>query len=125
VDAAAQECAGGEHHGARVQAAPSAVTTPDTRAPSVSRRVTILGELDVGNPRAATHRAAVQRAITLGSRRPDRGPLERLSIRTGSSRDRSPAHDAAERIDLAYHRALRDPADGGLQDMAPMVSSSK
>src|SRR5207247_2670743 len=61
------------------------------------------------------HGAAVQRAIALGSRRPDGGtlrPIEHAELDRGAIG--RPPHDAAEGIDLAHHRALRDPADGGI-----------
>jgi len=78
-DAAAEERAGGEDHGAaRVQAAPVGRHDFLTRARrSVSRRVTIPWVSSMsGNPSSSDRTARrYKRAITLGSRRPDRGAL--------------------------------------------------
>src|SRR5881398_3565258 len=62
-----------------------------------------------------TNRAPVQRAIALGARRPHRWSLRAVEH---AKLDRravgGAAHDTAERVDLAHHGALRDPADGGI-----------
>ena len=61
------------------------------------------------------HGAAVQRAVALRARRPHRRPLgavehPELERRTIAGT----AHETAQRVDLAHHSALRDPADRGI-----------
>src|SRR5439155_10758834 len=117
VDAAAEERAGGEHHGARAEAA--SVNRHDARGARAVRVQTgnhSLRELDAGESlEQRPYGATVQRAIALGSRRPHGGTLGAIEHPELDRRaiGRSP-HDAAEGIDLAHHGTLRDPADGGI-----------
>ena len=59
------------------------------------------------------HGAAIQAAIALRARRPDRRTLAAVQHAELQRREIGrPRHDAAERIDLAHDRALGDAADG-------------
>jgi len=72
-----------------------------------------LGKLDAVEPlEQGPHRAAVQCAVALSTRRPDGGTLGTVQH---PELDRGaigrPPHDAAEGVDFANQGALRDPAD--------------
>jgi hypothetical protein len=115
VDAPGQESAGGQHHGAGVEA-----------QPGLGQHATLLARLDdqvihglleqrqVGlgfDP--AANRGLVQGTIRLGPRRPHGRPfrcVERAPLDAGQVR--GPGHGAAERVDLLDQVALADPADG-------------
>src|SRR6185503_21162192 len=59
-----------------------------------------------------TYCSPVQPAITLCPRGPDRRPFRPVEHpKLNSGEIRGPSHHATERVDLAHHRALGDPAD--------------
>ena len=63
----------------------------------------------------ARHFQRVARLVALSARRPHRGPaatVQHLELDARAVGD--DAHDAAERVDLAHHVTLRDPADRGV-----------
>src|SRR6185437_7446333 len=104
---------------------PSAVTTPDTRAPSVSRRVTIPWVSSMsGNPSSSdrtARRYSVRSHWARGAQ--TAGPLERLSIRNwivarSVARPMMPPSASISRTTVPF--AI--PPMAGLQDKAPMVS---
>ncbi len=117
VDAAAEERTGGEHDGARADAAAvCGRDAGDARAVEYETRDHPLRQLDAREVlEQFPHRAAVQCAIALRPGRPDGGALRTIEH---AELDRraigGPPHDTAEGVDLAYHGALRDPADGGI-----------
>src|SRR5882672_7507323 len=122
VDTAAQERPGGEHDGARAQAAP--VRRHDARNTWAVRKQTgdhSFGELDAGEPlEQGPHGAPVQCAVALSARRPDGGTLgtvEHPELDRGAIG--RPPHDATEGVDFANQGALRDPADGGIAGHSP------
>jgi len=118
VDAAAEEGPGGEHQRRALEAAPVAVTTPETpRAVREQAGHHSLRELQARKSlEQRPHGPAVQRAVALARGAQTAGPLERLSILNWIVARSVPAPDAAEGIDLAHHSALRDPPMAGLQD---------
>src|SRR5213596_2515637 len=88
----------------------------DTRAVEYETRDHPLGELDARKAlKQLPHRAAEQCAIALRPGRPDGGALGAIEHAELDRRAIGrPPHDTAEGVDLADHRALRDPADGGI-----------
>jgi hypothetical protein len=59
------------------------------------------------------HRTAIQPAIALGARGPDRRPLGTIQHPELNARQVScSAHNAAQRIDFPHYRAFGNPADG-------------
>ena len=116
VDAAAEEGAGGQHHGgARRSGCRMRCVTPATRPPAkVEIGHFLLEHLEPG---LRLHRAAnglpVQLAIGLrarGAHRRTLAGIERAELDAG--RVGGPRHHAAQRIDLAHQVALADAADG-------------
>ena len=110
-----QKRSGSEDHGARANAAP--VCRHDARRASAVQEQFAhhpLGELEGREAlEQRSHGAPVQCAIALGARGPHGralGAIEHPELNGGSIG--GPPHDAAERIDLPCHGALRDAADG-------------
>ena len=128
MDQPAQEGAGGEHHGARHDAA--AVTRDDPGHPAIVHDQVLDGTLDhleIGcRPDRGLHRLAVELAVGLGARSLHRGSLgavEQSELDAGRIRD--PPHQTVERIDLTHQMALAEAADrwvtGHLADGGELV----
>ncbi len=117
MDAAAEERTGGEHDGARAEAAAvGRRDAGDAQAVEYETRDHPLRQLDAREAlEQFPHRAAVQCAIALSPGRPDGGALGAIEHAELDRRAIGrPPHDTAEGVDLAYHGALRNPADGGI-----------
>ena len=117
VNAPAQKRSGREDHGARAKVA--AVRGRDARGARAVQQQPAdhpLGELERREAlEQRAHGTAVQRAVALGARGPYGGSLGAIEHPELDGRAiGGPAHDAAERIDLAHDGALRDAADGGI-----------
>ncbi len=122
VDAAAQEGASREHHGTRAPgAAVRGLDARHARALEQEPAHHALGQLEGREAfEQLSHGSAVQCAVALRARRPhgralgavEHPELDRRAVGGAS-------HDAAQRVDLAHHRALRDPADRGIAAHLP------
>ena len=117
VNAAAQERAGREDHGASAEGPPiGRDDAGGVRAVEQQPGDHSLRELDAGEVfEEGSHRAPVQRTVALRAGGPDRRPLRAIEH---TELDRGAigraAHDPAKGVDLAHDGALGDPADGGI-----------
>src|SRR6184192_2458274 len=95
---------------------PSAVRTPDARAPSNNSPLTIpWTSSSVGKPSSNTRTArrySVRSHCARGPHGRSLGAIEHPELNGRAIG--GPPHDAAERVDLPRHGTLRDSADGGI-----------
>ena len=115
MDGAAQERAGGQHHGAGADGL-AGIRHHARRLPARPPRDVLDRGGDQVEPGLAVeqvpHRRAVERPVGLGARPPHRRPLapiEDAELDPGAV-DGAP-HHPVERVDLAHQMALAEPAD--------------
>ena len=124
MDAATEESARGDDHGARAEATSLHRLHPAHRGIARGKQQLAHSALHQRNSRMLleerTHGPSIQPAIRLRARGPDGGPLSAIEHSELNGRTiNSASHDAAKGVDLADDSSLGHPADRGIARHLP------